>query len=74
MNIRREIELLYKCEAVFKIPASPVIRQLVAEINRPLPDHLPAMPKFVNFKWPKSEIVDYRLDRRPWNPWRQEAG
>jgi hypothetical protein len=52
-----ELRLLYTCEAIFKIPAAPVIRQLVADAERPLPDVLPPRPEWKSFEWPESGEV-----------------
>jgi hypothetical protein len=70
MNLTNEIRLLYKAEAEFQLPSSaPIIRQLDAWANQPLPDHIPAPPEFVTFHWPAGGSVDYRdewarVDRR----------
>jgi hypothetical protein len=68
VNLTREIQLLYKAEAQFKIPAASVIYYLVDEVNRPLPDVFPCKAAFTQFQWPESGIVDYvhywcRVDR-----------
>ena len=62
MNLTDEIRLLYKVEAWFKIPAAPVVRRLIMEADRPLPDLLPPKPPFVTFQWPESGAVDYRSE------------
>jgi hypothetical protein len=59
MDLTKEIQLLYKAEAQFKIPAASVIHYLVDEVNRPLPDVFPCKPMFTQFQWPESGIVDY---------------
>lgn len=53
-RLANELALLYKVEAVYKIPAAPVARQLVADDERPLPDAIPTPPRWVKFEWPKS--------------------
>ena len=55
----REITLLQKCEREFGLPAKPVIDQLVADSDRPLPDILPQRLQWVRFEWPESRSVDY---------------
>lgn len=57
-RLNRELRLLYDCEAKFKIPAAPIVRRLVAESERPLPDTLPPKPAWISFDWPASGSVD----------------
>ena len=65
----REIALLQQCEREFKLPAKPIVDQLVADSDRPLPDVLPLPFQWVKFQWPASRGMDYReywrqVDRR----------
>jgi hypothetical protein len=55
----RELALLYRCEAEHKVSAARVIRQLIADAARPLPDVLPRPPAWVTFEWPSSGEVNY---------------
>lgn len=57
-RLAREISLLYKVEAQYKIPAAPVVRQLVEDAERPLPDVLPPQPVWTTFDWPLSGDVN----------------
>lgn len=67
-----EIGLLQRVELAHGLPVGPIIEQLAADANRPLPDVLPAMPKLVRFWWPARGIVDYGASRRLWSPWTEE--
>jgi len=69
--MNNEIQLLYRCEAIFKVPAAPIIRQLVAETERPLPDRFPPVPERRSFQWPELGLVDFQAywHSREWNPW-----
>jgi hypothetical protein len=60
-----ELRLLYICEAQRKIPAAPVVRQLIADADRPLPDVLPPRPEWTMFQWPKSGDSGYKRDDSP---------
>lgn len=53
-RLANELALLYAVEAAYKIPAAPVVRQLITDDERPLPDIIPAAPLWVEFEWPKS--------------------
>lgn len=61
-RLATELALLYRAEALRKIPAAPIVRQLIADDERPLPDALPPKPAWVEFEWPESGTVD-------WNPY-----
>jgi hypothetical protein len=63
-QLTRELALLYRCEAEHKVPAAPVVRQLVADAARPLPDVLPRPLVWVAFGWPSSGEVNYETHRR----------
>lgn len=63
-----EIRLLYVCERVWKLPAGPVIRQLVQWEDAPLPDLLPPVPEWVTFQWPASRVVNFE------DYWRAQDG
>jgi hypothetical protein len=54
-----EIRLLYIREGMFKLPAAPIIRQLVAWEEMPLPDSFPAQPEWREFAWPESSRVNF---------------
>jgi len=58
-RLQREIQLLYHCEFTHKLPAAPIIRQLIEDEARPLPDILPPLPQLVRFEWPRSSGVDF---------------
>lgn len=58
-RLRREIQLLYAVEAKYKIAAAPVINQLLADTERPLPDTLPHPPAWAGFTWPMSGEVNF---------------
>lgn len=60
-HLTRELALLYRCEAEHKAPAAPIIRQLVADATRPLPDVLPRPPAWATFEWPSSGEVNYEI-------------
>jgi hypothetical protein len=60
-RLLNEIQLLYATEAEHKVPAAPIVRQLVADDERLLPDVLPPRPEWMAFKWPSSGDVDFRL-------------
>jgi hypothetical protein len=68
LRLAREITLLYAVEAVYKIPAAPVVRQLIADNDRPLPDLIPPAPQWVSFEWPASGFVDSKpyWERHKW--------
>lgn len=57
-HLARELALLYAVEATYKIPAAPVVRQLIVDSERPLPDVIPLPPVWVEFEWPKSGMVN----------------
>lgn len=56
----REIQLLQRCEAQWKLKAKPIVDQLIADADKPLPDHLPQPPAWTTFEWPRSGEVDLR--------------
>jgi hypothetical protein len=58
MRITEECGLLYKVEAEYKIPAAPIIRQLVHYASSPLPDVFPPAPPRTKFTWPASGEVN----------------
>lgn len=55
-RLARELALLYTVEAKYKIAAAPIVRQLVADEQRGLPDRIPPVPRWVKFNWPASEV------------------
>lgn len=57
-RLRREIDVLCRCEERFKLPAQPVIDRLIADADRPLPDRLPRRPHWTTFEWPESGLVN----------------
>lgn len=57
----REIEVLQRCEKRTGLVAQPVIDQLVADSERPLPDRLPPIPEWVRFEWPRYGEVNLLL-------------
>jgi len=68
-RLQNEINLLYRCELSHKLPAAPIIRQLIEDEARPLPDVIPPLPQLVRFEWPRSGAVEFsgywrELDRR----------
>jgi hypothetical protein len=68
-RLRNEMSLLYYGERVHKLPASPVIRQLIADAERPLPDALPPQTPCVEFRWPADTldfIADWKRKDRGW--------
>lgn len=56
----REVELLQRCEVQFKLKAKPIVDQLTADADRPLPDQLPLPPLWTTFEWPRGGEVDFR--------------
>lgn len=58
-RLRTEINLLHRTEAVYKIPAAPIIHQLITDTERPLPDTLPRPPAWTGFDWPQSGEVNF---------------
>lgn len=73
-RLARELALLYAVEAAYKIPAAPVVRQLITDGERPLPDVIPLPPQWVEFTWPKSGEVNLMnywrgVDRERGNRW-----
>lgn len=68
-RLQREIQLLYRCGDKFGIASLPIIRQLVEDEARPLPDTFPPLPQLVRFEWPVTASVDFvgywrEIDRR----------
>ena len=68
-RLQRELQLLYRCEDKFGIASLSVLRQLVEDEARPLPDSFPPLPQRVRFEWPMTATVDFvnywrELDRR----------
>jgi hypothetical protein len=69
-RLENEIDLLRKIElAYMEIAAGPIIRQLLTDDARPLPDVVPPQPKWIKFDWPRSNevnLVNYwrQVDRR----------
>lgn len=57
MPLTTEIQLLLRSAYWHNIPAQPIIKQLEAESERPLPDAVPSKPQWVAFQWPKSGEV-----------------
>lgn len=58
-RLTRELRLLYAAEFHHKIPSAPIVRQLVADEQRGLPDMLPRVPEWVTFSWPISGSVNF---------------
>lgn len=56
-NPTNETQLLLRAEFKHGVRAAPVIKQLEAESERPLPDAVPSKPQWVAFQWPKSGEV-----------------
>lgn len=69
-RLSHELALLYAAEAAFKIPAAPIVRQLIADDARPLPDKIPIPPAWKSFEWPSGELNFERywkeIDRKGW--------
>jgi len=61
-----EIQLLYRCELAHKLPAAPIIRQLIEDEARPLPDLIPLRPEWKEFEWPRNNEVNFE------NYWREK--
>lgn len=59
-----EIAILVRCEQRHGLRAAPVITQLVADSERPLPDFIPGPPTWTTFQWPRSGAVDYEREWR----------
>jgi len=57
-RLATELRLLYAVEAHYKLPATPIIRQLVAWEDARLPDEMPPVPAWVKFAWPASGGVN----------------
>lgn len=57
-RLANELALLYRAEAAHKVPAAPIVRQLIIDSERPLPDVLPPCPRWTGYKWPESGSVD----------------
>ncbi|HTG95737.1 MAG TPA: hypothetical protein VL866_24260 [Pyrinomonadaceae bacterium] len=57
-RLQNELRLLYAVEAAYKLPAAPIIRQLIAWEDAGLPDVLPPMPEWREFAWPASGGVN----------------
>lgn len=73
-RLAHELALLYAVEAAYKIPAAPVVRQLVADDERPLPDVIPPPPQWVEFEWPRFgevNLITYwrEIDRERGTKW-----
>lgn len=58
-NLTNEIQLLLRAEFKHGIHAAPVIKQLEAESERPLPDAIPSQPQWVAFQWPKCGEISF---------------
>lgn len=58
LRLHEELRLLYRAEADYKVPAAPIVRQLIADAERPLPDALPPPPAWTTFQWPRSGEVN----------------
>lgn len=59
MPLTTEIQLLLRAEFRYGVPAKPIINQLLAESERPLPDAIPPKPPWVAFQWPKSGEIGF---------------
>lgn len=57
-RLATELALLYRVEALHKLPAAPITRQLVEWEQQLLPDIIPPVPRWVKFEWPASGTVD----------------
>lgn len=62
-RLHEELRLLYRAEADYKVPAAPIVRQLIAESERRLPDALPPAPAWTTFQWPRSGVVSFTRER-----------
>jgi hypothetical protein len=69
--LHKEIALLNRCEVAHGLPAAPIVYQLRADAERPLPDKPPDTPEWRAFQWPSSGVLDFQRQNRtePWNPW-----
>lgn len=72
-----EIKLLQRCEKSSGLRAKGIIDQLIVDTDRPLPDVIPPVPRWVRFEWPASQSVnlaDYwrEVDRRGGMKWTGE--
>ena len=63
LRLREELRLLYRAEADYKVPAAPIVRQLIADAERPLPDVLPPPPAWTTFQWPGGVLVSFTKER-----------
>jgi len=73
-RLDRELRLLYTAEAHYKLPAAPIVRQLVAWEDARLPDSIPPVPEWIEFAWPASggvNLEDYwrAMDRGKLRGW-----
>jgi hypothetical protein len=58
-RLTREVQLLLRAEFTYAVAAAPVIAQLTADEERPLPDVLPPKPEQVPYRWPRSGEVNF---------------
>jgi hypothetical protein len=63
-RLATELRLLYKCEAEHKLPAAPIVRQLIAWEQWAMPDVVPPVPQWVVFEWPRGGAVNYEMEWR----------
>lgn len=54
-----EIKLLQRCEKSSGLRAKGIIDQLIVEVDRPLPDVIPPVPRWVRFEWPAIGGVNF---------------
>lgn len=76
-RLAEEIRLLHKAETAYQIPAALIIRRLIEDEARPLPDVLPRKPPWMDFEWPASGTVNLAeywkaMDRNRPQGWRGE--
>jgi hypothetical protein len=70
-QLSHELTLLYAAEAAYKVAAAPIVRQLIADDARPLPDAFPTQPAWTAFEWPANGSLNFEsywkeIDRRGW--------
>lgn len=58
-RLDNEIQLLLRAEFHYGIRALPVLRQLIAWEDTPLPDRFPLQFQWTRFQWPVSGEVDF---------------
>lgn len=61
--VNRELVLLAEVSDRWKIPTAHIAQRLVGWAEQPLPDVLPPSPRWREFQWPRSGIVNCTGER-----------